>query len=539
MKNSTIQFDRYVNPLLLILGCLGIIFRFVQITKNNFVYYDEGLYLDYFIDFLYHVEKNPAQSISDFLRYLNISFHLSLLNPKPLWFFLTHLRVYLFGAESWFYTKMLSAIFGSLTVCLSYLFAKKLTCSKRAACLTFAVLALLPSHLYYSRLGMQEALSTFCFLAGMYFYLFPRTLSVKSFVAGLLLACVYFTNYRMIVIPLIVVLVERFLSWSEKKKFEWKHFGVTIVTFTVFVVVIGMLDKGANAKITWAWMTRQATLAEGHFSFLNLFSYPLYLGKCESIFFALFFFANIEFVRKKEFGRLLPFGIVILQMVLFSFVQEKGVRYLCVVTPFMALAVAGFVDYFLNHSQSRNWNVAVGGMLVVMLLVLGFESRSLSAMSTDYETSMVHIDQMKRGAKVLSSQPLVTKMFAQNKKAVKPLPKSWNELLKLRAQGYRYLIVDPQVYISYTDKDKRFNFKLIKYLNFITTYVKPIATYPHFNKRILERFVLEHNEDIIQSLHFLSQNKEGKLGVLRVYDIEQCLLVFEKMMKTKNKKSDL
>ncbi len=91
-------------------------------------------------------------------------------------------------------------------------------------------------------------------------------------------------------------------------------------------------------------MFHQAQDAGGKFNPVNFLSYPYYVFALEGFFFACFFWGNIYFIKFKEYLKLLPFGIVVLQMLIFSFAAEKGARYLCVVLPFMAAAAAVVID---------------------------------------------------------------------------------------------------------------------------------------------------------------------------------------------------
>jgi len=279
---------------------VGIGLRFINITDSQFVFYDEGMYLDYHIDFLYHLEKNPPKSVSQLGHYLSIAAHLSVANTKVLWFFISFLRGFFFGPEAWFFTRVVSAIFGSLTLGVIYLFAKKYYHSKWAGLLSLALLAVLPSHVFYSRLGLQEALSAFCFLSGFYFYFFPRKVNYRTFLSGVLFGAVFFTNYRMIVLPLVIGLCELGLCLVYKEKFNVRKFLYTTLTFLLIVFGIGNIDHGANTNIAFAWMFYQAHLARGQFDFLNLLAYPYYVFRLESLLFGLLFFANIYYVIKKE-----------------------------------------------------------------------------------------------------------------------------------------------------------------------------------------------------------------------------------------------
>ena len=105
----------------------------------------------------------------------------------------------------------------------------------------------------------------------------------------------------------------------------------------------------------------------------------------------------------------------------------------------------------------------------------------------------------------------------------------------LSGEGYRYLIVDPQAYISWTEEMERFNPKLITYLGFIERSIKPVKVLDNFSDEILERFVFDHNENLRRSIDFL-KNNDGFYGKIRIYDIRHCLAVIDQLVGLENVK---
>ncbi|MCB1707050.1 MAG: hypothetical protein KDI17_19480, partial [Halioglobus sp.] len=59
MTFLTGQWRKMVYGLLIVIVVLGVIGRFWNITANSFVFYDEGLFLQHNIDFLYYVKQHP------------------------------------------------------------------------------------------------------------------------------------------------------------------------------------------------------------------------------------------------------------------------------------------------------------------------------------------------------------------------------------------------------------------------------------------------------------------------------------------------
>ena len=507
------------------LGLLGIFVRFYQITQNQFVYYDEGMWLGANREFVAAVTYNPPHTFNELVKILQINLKLSLATAKALWLFLLNLRGFWGGVGAWYFPRMISAILGSLTLVMTFFLAKRLSQSWVIGWAALALLAILPSHVYYSRLGLQEALSTFCFIAGLYLYLFPRLFHYQTFCSALILSLAFLANYRMIIIPILIGFTEVFISLAEKTKIDLRKYIWHTLTFFAVIFLIGSLNQGSNTHITFAWMFHQGDLAQGQFDPFNFLSYPYYLFRLESVLFGLLFFGNIYFFVKRKWTKLFPFALVCFQMLLFSFAQEKGVRYLCNTMPLMAIAVSLIIaDLWQDYKAlfSRWIIVGLGALLIMNHLA---KANAIIHFHTDYESSMQDLLTIKRDVKVLSTQSMIQKLFVPQDKNVIDPPTQTQYLMALYAKGYHYLIIDPQAYVSFTEDGQRFTPQLKSYLGFIQKQVKPIKIYPHFNPALLERFVLEHNENLRRSLTFLSHNQRGQLGALRVYDLRECLLL--------------
>ncbi len=514
---------KFLTFVLIGLVALGVFFRFYNITANTFVYYDEGLYLSENLQFVTLIERFPPRNFPEFLNILKVSLGRALATGKAIWFFLSDLRGFGLGAKAYYFPRILAAIFGTMTLGGVFLFARKYYSSKTIALIATAILALLPSHIYYSRLTMQETFSTFCFLLGMYWYISTEKIHWKTFLSALFFGGAFFSNYRMIIIPALVLFAELWQAWVGKRMPDIRKFIWHSLAFFAQVFIVGNLFHGENTYVIFAWMFHQAQLAEGKFEFLNLLSFPYYTFKLESLFFGFLFWANIYYLIKRRWDKLFPFALVVILMAIFSLPQDKAVRYLCVSMPFMAMA-AGFVlnELFANLS-GKYLRYGLIGFCVLATGVHILKADTIMQFRNDYETSVQDLLKEHANAKILSSQPFIQKLFTPDPSQVEEVPRSASAFLRFYAQGYRYLIVDPQVYVSYTENDSRFSPKLEGYLQFITQAVPPKKIYPHFNTALLERFVLEHNENLRHSLAFLSSDEKGRYGLLYVYDIDKCI----------------
>ena len=499
---------------------LGILLRFWRITDNQFLFYDEGMYLGYNRKFLNLVAANPPKDINEFFIILNLMFTVALSTAKALWFLLLNLRVFILGSESWYFARILSAVSGIITIVLTYLFAHKYFQSRRIAVLSAVFLSLLPSHVFYSRLGMQESLSALLFLLAISLYLFHKPLNWKTIVSAVLLVCLFLTNYRMIVAPIFIVAIELFEAFKDHKTVNWVKTFVFILIFSSFVFFIGSLYGGANRYVTFGWIFHQAQEAEGQRNFISFFSYPYYVFALEGILFALMLLANFYFVIQKQWSKVLPFILVLLQMGIFSFAAEKGARYLCVVLPLMAMAAAVSADWLLSLPGKKYYKIAI----TLACLFMVWRSLSIVNSGTEYAKAVHLVISHDPKAKIVSTQPLTEQLYVQNENDIKECPKDLAGFVGLYKQGYQYLILDPQAYISWTKDSQRFSPPLINFLEDIRTYVPPLASLVHLNPVLLERFVLDHNQNLLKSVSFLKKSTQQGYGQIQIYDISQCLI---------------
>ena len=520
--------------IVIVFGCL---LRFFEITHNSFIFYDEGMYLNHNRELLFKIQQFPPKDAHEFLAIVHILFLTALATAKWLWFFISNIRVFIGGPEIFYFTRVVSAVCGVLTVGLTYVFARHLFRSKEVALLSAAILAVLPSHVFYSRLAMQESFSTLCLLAGIYLYCSRRSLSVVLIAATVFLSAVYFTNYRMIVIPILLGVVEFVHSLMEKRPVNWFKYCTAVFMFFAIIVGIGLINHGSNLSITTAWMGHQAQMASGQWRWLNLFCYPYSIFRLEGPLFALMLLSSLYWVLKKDWQKLLPAAVVFVQMLIFTLASEKGARYLCVTLPFAAMAVAiGVHQFVLKTSIFKQWAPPV----LLGLLFFSLIGKSVSVVGTPsgYEQAVGFIKQTDPQSKILSTQPLIVSLWENDPADVQPVPKNLHDLIVRYAQGYHYLIIDPQAYVSWTASGARFTTPLVDYVGFIRGNMPPAVKFSQLSPALLERFVMDHNEDLVNSIKFLN-NKDQDFGGVYVYDLTQSLEAIEKVVQSMSIKTGM
>src|SRR3989338_6960800 len=114
-----------VKIILFMLFIAGVLLRLYHITANEFLFYDEGMYLGYNRAFLDLVAANPPKNINEFSIILGLMFTTALTTAKALWFFILNLRVFFTGTEGWYFARIISALAGFATIALTYVWAKR------------------------------------------------------------------------------------------------------------------------------------------------------------------------------------------------------------------------------------------------------------------------------------------------------------------------------------------------------------------------------------------------------------------------------
>lgn len=497
----------------------GISMRFFRITEPDFVFYDEGYYLNWnrpLGEIMTGRELKGEDVTRAFHAYLNRSFA----SGKTLWFLLVDSRYFWGSFYDLYVSRLLACLLGIATLGLTFLFARKFFDDLKIALLATALLAVLPSHVFYSRIGMQESLSTFLVLAGFYFYLFPSKFGWRTFGAGIMWGGAFFSNYRLIMLPVLMMFAEIYLSFANGRKPDIRKGVWVLLTFAACVILLGSFNKGENSFVIFSWIFHQADMAKESFNWINLFSYPYYLFRLDTALFGLAFFANFYLVTKKAWKPLFPALLVCLQMLVFSFASEKGARYLCAVLPFAAMSAAYVLDRVL---ESRDARMAKGAMIFLGLMVLfmGHRSLLLAQSRSSYRDSARLLSAAVPGVKYLSTQSYVQNLYAKNTRAVVEPPAGLEAMLSRYQNGYQFLVICPQAFVSMTDDRQRFTPALRGYLGFIYSHFTPERVYEHFSPVLLERFVFDHNENLTRSIRFLSASKERRYGELRVYDLRK------------------
>jgi len=530
------MFDRFIKKankwqvwLAFILLC-GLGLRLWCLNQSGIFFYDEAMYLGHSLVGLEFLKMNHAAAAANpweaFLFYLRFPLNFT----KPIWILIVDSRFFLSDIYNWDYAKYASCVFGMLTLWLTFVFARRFFGSAVIALLAAAILAFLPGHVFYSRIGLQEALSTFLVLAGFYFYVFSRGFSLKIFLAGIFFAMAYLSNYRLIVLPVLILMTECWLGLMSREGFRIRHFIWTCVTFFTVMVMVGGLMDGLQLKYTFSWIFHQMDMSlyphknmhVGPRLWTEILAYPYYLFRLENGLLALSFFGCLYFIVIRQWRMAFFFVIACTQMGLFFFSSDRGARYIAIVLPFVAIASA-----VLIHTAYQTVRPVYQKFVIIFVAVmfLGLITRTFGLISdvSAYRPAVDFLTARDANVKFLSSQKIVQELYMQDRTKVDEAPQDFNEFCSFYLKGYRYLVLDPQIYISFPSKDYKWTLPLDGYLSFVDRYARPVMVFPHFNRAVMERVVFEHSDSLFDSINFLNSPDLDKMSSLRIYDMNEFL----------------
>jgi hypothetical protein len=417
-----------------------------------------------------------------------------------------------------------------MTLPVLFYFARRFFNSTAIACLSVAILALLPGHVFYSRIGLQEAFSAFVVLAGFYFYLFPRDFGKKTFLAGLFLSMAYLANYRLIILPGLLIATELWFGLVAKQGIRWRHLIWSCITFLAVMVIVGSLLGGTQIRYTFAWVFHQQDMAVSKRLWTEILAYPYYLFRLENWILAGSFFASIYFLIKRRWVLAWPLVIVCLQMLFFTAATDRGARYVAFVLPFMAMSSAALIYEVISGTRTKLKNnfvhvpeffrkIILVIVLAVMFAGMVWRSSELVSDVSAYKPAVDYLLENGPDVKFVSTQDLVQRLYVSDRRNVLPVPEDVMVLFQDYAKGYRYLVLDPQQYIYFSGNDYKWGLPLKGYVGFIESAITPIKTFDHFNRAVMERVVFEHSDNLFQSIRYLDSPDLAKMSSLRVYDM--------------------
>ena len=225
---------RYLDALIIVsLLVISLLIRGTAIS-NVYMYPDEGIYL-WWTNLILINEWYPPEEILNF--------------SPPLLNYLLAILTVLFG-EKIDVLRMLSVVFGSLTVCFMYLLGKALY-DRKVGLLSAFFLCFSSYHCLYSRIIYLEALTLFFAVAFSYFFWMGYFRSKRMWyivMAGMMLGLAMDTKYISLFLIIAIFIVVLWVRRSFRALIDKKIAIMFIVAFLFFLpVLISLYVTGVGA----------------------------------------------------------------------------------------------------------------------------------------------------------------------------------------------------------------------------------------------------------------------------------------------------
>ena len=304
--------------------------------------------------------------------------HLSFHDHPPLVFWIQYLAMRLFGEALW-PARLAAALFGIGSVWLLFLISRRLY-SPRVALLAAALFGLTVNHVYISRTAQQESFLIFFLLLALYFFLRslenPRFLILTGAAAGLAMLAKY---TAVIIAPVVLTYLLLFRREYLQRKHLWLGIVAAIVVLTpVIIYNIALYQSRGHFDLQLshllgvepeAWQKTPGKDIGSLGVRLKLFL-PRLVHSQSWLLIALAAAAILGFLKQlpahpaSTWQRHGFLAIITAYLILLILSAGPAIRFLTVLTPFLAIAAAGiFVALADRLRQMRTASIAVAAVL--------------------------------------------------------------------------------------------------------------------------------------------------------------------------------
>ncbi|RJQ36826.1 phospholipid carrier-dependent glycosyltransferase [Candidatus Parcubacteria bacterium] len=322
----------------------------------------------------YAAEETPLEKLDpNRPSWLSFSFH----DHPPLVFWVQHAAITLFGETLWA-ARLPSALLGIISVWLIFLIGRRIATrpapapakrAERSGLIAAALLAATIHHVYISRTAQQEAYVIFFLLLGIWFALKsreqPRYLIALGVTAGLGFLAKYTT---LVLFPIAAVLLTPVLREHLRRREFWIGAAAAVLVASPVLIynfqlwrTLGHFDLQfaylfGNAPESWQQSPGKDIGSLGH----RIAVFLPRLGQTNSWLFLSFavaaiagFAAGLTRAPRDTFRR---FGVIAASLVavtLLLLAIGPSIRFLALLTPFLALAIGIFLDRALTRLPQR------------------------------------------------------------------------------------------------------------------------------------------------------------------------------------------
>lgn len=260
---STLRREHYILIAILLFTA---VFYFWALGRQD-VITDESSYMVrgiHMLDFDFGIEQQtPIQWVNTVPWWMHLSFH----DHPPLVFLAEYVAFKIFG-ENLVAGRIPSAFAGVLSVFLLFLIGKKLF-SEKTGLLAAALFAVTTSHVWISRIALQESTEIALMLAAFYTLLRARHGVRWLYTMAVLTGFAFFSKYTaFILVP--VLLTGIFIFWKDFQRFRKTHFLFSIFCFLIVISPVAIYNIGLYSQF-------------GHFDFQFSYLFGQYVPAWQSM----------------------------------------------------------------------------------------------------------------------------------------------------------------------------------------------------------------------------------------------------------------
>ncbi|MGC8958957.1 MAG: ArnT family glycosyltransferase [Chloroflexia bacterium] len=545
--------------LLLAITAFGAALRFAGLPQQGLAFYDEGaLHQEalFIHDLTQASERSARLKFSDVYRGTNLwtcSEQTTVLlnnlagippyDAKPLHWGIVALGIAGFGNVDWV-GPICMAVLGTATIPLVFLIGKTLS-DVKTGLLAALCLALNPLHVFYSRTGLAEADSVFFLSLAVYllirgFSTSKRQRSIWLIGTGLSGAVAAGTNHRYLLLGYAVLLALLFWQNLRQKRTFRSFLGELAIMTGPYVGLLLGYEVPWYTLVLIFKRCRQALPFETYLEqLLSLYSsqfvpkglrvsdfftvIPMLWLLCGPFYLVLLLAATTWIVvtrARQQFAVIVMW--LIIPMVWFSTYGLKLARYLsltipagCLIVAFALASMPGILWTPVKLPLLARKAISLGVPGVWLILIVSgnlLQGVWQIRQETGYPSAFRLLGD--NGAKHFSTQYYLSLTYL-GRENTRMMPASLEELCDGYQEGYRYFLVDLQVYFDGYDRWP----ERLQVLQEVMSSIDPRWVFPNPIGGT-PQYILEHNFDWAKSISFLhTSERYALLKEIRIYDL--------------------
>jgi len=520
---------KHVIILMMSILMIGSIVRFWNMTNKGLFFWDEGLFLmgtrfvnwrtseltENFGRFGFKLSSfnSDHESFEGYPVFLQKPGHIALLSVASL----------VWGVDEYL-GHVVSSVFGLLSIVLVY-FIGRICGGQRLGLLAALLLALGPTHVHYSRVGLHEITSSFFVLMAVLFHLKSMRRSqskgldeILFFLTGICLSYAIICSYRWIIfIPVFIGMDILILSLRGTRLpvAIWRAllfmsgFMIPLSFAEFFYFLYFYPDYVRFQPSSYFNVLLYKFSSETHFNMSRPFHYLGQLSKSEGVLYlSLVVFGLLHSIRKKHKLLIYITLLLLFPFILYSFNVTRVARAISIVVPFMAILAATTIISVHNllKKMTRHWRVTGNLMFIIILVVFIRQDITILGMNSGYDAAFDFVMQRSDGKHLSTMAPIGALRMGRESVPLHP-PRQFEELQTFcEHHGYRYILVDWQKYVWYYPSIEE-----------LERNYEPVIIIPNPYVNVMS--VL--NENYIPGLLEALCDHDKTLDVIKIYDLNQ------------------